>query len=81
MAPMAMPLKMPGCLILLSAIFIIGCSQQGAATQPSSMYDRQEQALHDPFGYTPDLKKTDMSVSGEGDPNGLKRDLDHVFNP
>jgi len=52
-------------------------------TQPSSMYDRQEQALHDPFGYSPDLKKSDMTVSGEGefDAAALKRDLNHVANP
>ena len=70
-----------GFVLAMSVTFIIGCAQQGATTQPATMYDRQEQALHDPFGYTPDLKKTDMSVSGENDPGGLKRDLDHVFNP
>jgi hypothetical protein len=70
-----------GVIVLSSMTFIIGCAQDGPTTKPASMYDRQEQALHDPFGYTPDLKKSDMSVSGENDPNGLRRDLHDVFNP
>ena len=70
-----------GLIFCTSLTFIIGCAPNGATTKPASMYDRQEQALHDPFSYTPDFKKSDMSVSGENDPDGLRRDLNHVFNP
>lgn len=72
---------------LLSTVYLLttGCgqNQSGATTQPSTVYDRQEQALRDPYGYSPDLKKTDMSVTGNGefDRDALKRDIDHVLNP
>jgi len=64
------------CLLLV----LPGCGPQ--PDQPSA-YERQEKALKDPFGYNPDLKKSDMSVSGNGefDKDGLHRDLDHVLNP
>lgn len=62
-------------------LFAIGCGSS-ATTQPSE-YDRQEKALHDPFGYSPDLKRTDNSVTGssEFDKDAFKKDLDHVINP
>jgi hypothetical protein len=64
-------------------IFFVGCSQQQPATQPSTMYERQEQALRDPYGYNPDLKTNPNRVSGNGDfdRDGIKRDWDHVINP
>ena len=65
----------------LGLALLCGCANNPPTTQPASAYDRQEQALHDPFGYSPDLKKTDMSVSGEGDKDALRRDVDHVLNP
>jgi len=82
-----LPLQRPGTwplLYALSCALVSGCGPSSPpSTQPTSMYDRQEQALHDPFGYSPDLKKSDMSVSGEGefDTAALKRDLNHVANP
>lgn len=62
-------------------LFAIGCGSS-ATTQPSD-YDRQQQALRDPFHYNPDPNKTDYTVSGssEFDKNAFKRDLDHVLNP
>jgi hypothetical protein len=65
---------------LLVPVFVLladGCS----TTKESSTYDRQEQALKDPFGYNGDPKKSDLSVTGDGDKDALKRDVDHVLNP
>ena len=47
------------------------------------MYERQEQALRDPYGYNPDLKNDRNRVSGNGefDREGIKRDWDHVIDP
>jgi len=70
--------------LLGCAAFLCGCAgkAQPAATRPASMYDRQQALLHDPFGWSPDLKKSDMTVSGDGDDGAaLKRDLEHVANP
>jgi hypothetical protein len=62
-------------------LLAIGCGSS-ATTQPSD-YDRQQQALHDPFGYNPDLHRSQDTVSGNGDfdKDALKKDLDHVINP
>ena len=67
----------------IAALTLIGCAPQSPTTQPASLYDRQEQALRDPFGYSPDLTKSDMKVSGNGefDREGFNRDLNHVLNP
>lgn len=76
----------PPVLRFLSSVFLaplfVGCTQQ-PTTQPSTMYERQEQALKDPYGYNPDLKNDKNRVSGNGefDRDGLKRDWDHVINP
>ncbi|CAN5376857.1 hypothetical protein BH10PLA1_BH10PLA1_17520 [soil metagenome] len=67
--------------ILLS---LVGCSDSKPTTKPSDIHSRQDAALKDPFGYSVDIGKQD-SVSGGGtsemDKDGLKRDIDHVFNP
>ena len=55
----------------------MGC---GESKDPSP-YDRQEQALKDPFSYNPDPNKSDYSVTGDGNKDALKRDMDHVLNP
>jgi len=62
-------------------LFAIGCGSS-ATTQPSD-YDRQEKALHDPFSYNPDMRKSSDTVSGNGefDKDAFKKDLDHVINP
>jgi hypothetical protein len=70
---------------LRSSVFCllgIGLLASGCASNhEQSTYDRQEQALKDPFGYNPDLKKSELSVDGDGDKDALKRDVDHVLNP
>ncbi|HSU67192.1 MAG TPA: hypothetical protein VLJ39_09985 [Tepidisphaeraceae bacterium] len=63
--------------------FAGGCAST-ATTRPASMSDRQEGALHDPFGYTPNVKSTDMTVSGHGngfDKQGFDRDANSILNP
>jgi hypothetical protein len=69
----------------IAVSLLAGCSSgtNAPATQPSTISQRQDQALKDPFGYTPDLKKSDMTVSGHGefDKEGLKRDTDFILNP
>ena len=64
--------------------FLSGCaSDKHPTTRPADAYDRQDAALHDPFGYSP--MKDDMNISGgklnEYDKNAMKRDIDHVLNP
>lgn len=79
-------IERPPVFCLLSSVFFsllfVGCSEQ-PTTQPSTMYERQEQALRDPYGYNPDLKTNPNRVSGNGefDRDGIKRDWDHVINP
>jgi len=69
--------------IILTSL-LAGCTPSKPTTQPSDIHSRQEAALKDPFGYSVDVGKQD-SVSGGGtsemDKEGLKRDIDHVFNP
>lgn len=62
---------------------LAGCSSSGSTTQPATLGERQERALQDPYGYTPDLQNSDMSVSGHGefDKEGFNRDKDFVLNP
>ena len=61
-----------------------GCasSDKKPSTQPSSMSERQDAALRDPFGYKPDMGR-DVSGGDVGhyDRDGMKRDLNNVFNP
>jgi hypothetical protein len=65
-------------------VLVAGCDSSPPTTQPSSVRDRQDAALRDPFGYSVDTKD-EGDVSGGGifhlDKEGLKRDTDHVLNP
>jgi hypothetical protein len=63
--------------------FLSGCSSSAPTTQPTSLSDRQSRALQDPYGYTPDPRNSDMTVSGHGgfDKEGFNRDKDFVLNP
>ena len=64
---------------------ISGCStNQRPTTRPASPYDRQEAALRDPFGYSPEVgKSSDISGGdlGHYDRNAMRKDVDHVLNP
>ena len=77
--------------VLYSAFCIAlpGCqgSGGGASTQPTtrpaSAYDRQEAAMRDPFGYSPNPGKADISGGGlsEFDKDGFRKDMKNVFDP
>ena len=64
--------------------FISGCSSNQPTTRPGSAADRQNAALQDPFGYSPDMDST-SNISGGGiselDRNAMKKDINNVLNP
>jgi hypothetical protein len=63
---------------------IAGCAsnQHGATTRPMTAAQRQDAALNDPFGYSPDFDSSDSHRGWDQyDREGMKKDLDHVFNP
>jgi len=70
---------------LLLGFFVVGCSSHNAkpTTRPSSAADRQDAALKDPFGYSPNFDGGDGSSGdiGKYDREGMRKDLDHVLNP
>ena len=63
-------------------LLIIGCKAAKPTTQPSA-YERSQNALKDPFNYSPNVGKPDISGGNLGELNNdaMNRDLDHVFNP
>jgi hypothetical protein len=71
------------CLLLAGAP--IGCRKSDAkpTTRPARLADRTDDALADPFGYSPKFDRTDISGGDLGhlDKDGVNRDLNHVFNP
>ena len=74
----------PSLLLLVGGL--IGCaSDKHPSTQPSTVSDRQEAALKDPFGYSPNMDKEPNDVSGGDlgnlDRKAMKKDIDHVLNP
>lgn len=64
---------------------VAGCSDKTSAptTRPSTVRERQEAALRDPFGYSPYGDSTDISGGDikTFDKDGFRKDLDHVLNP
>jgi hypothetical protein len=52
-------------------------------TSDSSMRQRQDAAMKDPFHYSPDMERTDVSGGSVGNFNGkaFGKDLDDVINP
>jgi hypothetical protein len=65
----------------LLAVLCFGLTGCGGGDSSSTTTERQEKALKDPFSYSPDLKQNSTTVTGNGDKDALKRDVDHVFNP
>ena len=65
-----------------------GCASEqkpGPTTRPSGVKDRQDAALRDPMGYSPNMNSPDTNISGgklhELDRGALRKDIDHVLNP
>ncbi len=68
----------------LSSAVLVGCADgTSGTTRPSSVRERQDAALRDPFNYSPDIGQSDISGGGltEFDKDGFKKDVDRVFNP
>jgi hypothetical protein len=73
------------CLLLL---VVFGCASEqkpGPTTRPSTVKDRQDAALRDPMGYSPNMNSPDTDISGgklhELDRGAMRKDIDHVLNP
>ena len=72
----------------LLVTLLAGCTSEqkpGPTTKPAGVKDRQEAALRDPMGYSPNMNSPDTDISGgklhELDRGALKKDIDHVLNP
>src|SRR5687768_15154326 len=77
-------IRYSGFVILVSAGLTVGCSSnKPPATQPSGVRERQEEALKDPFGYSPEVGRSDISGGDVGhlDKKAMRKDIDHVLNP
>ena len=75
-------------VFLFSFAWFTGCAsddKRAPTTQPSNVKDRQEAALRDPMGYSPNMNSPDTNISGgklhELDRGALRKDIDHVLNP
>src|SRR4051812_19342343 len=73
-------------LISLHLWFLSGCTSENgkhATTRPSGVAERQDEALRDPFGYSPNMDQRDVSGGGITNYDGpaMKKDVDHVINP
>jgi len=65
---------------------LTGCSpEKHPTTRPATVKDRQEAALRDPMGYSPNMNSPDTDISGgklhELDRGAMRKDIDHVLNP
>lgn len=69
--------------VLVAVCLLCGCASEQPTTRPSSTYDRAEDALRNPFGYSPGMKKPDISGGGIGDfdREGFEKDLKDAINP
>ncbi|MDB5291241.1 MAG: hypothetical protein JWL69_2482 [Phycisphaerales bacterium] len=68
---------------VLVGVFLSGCGENKPAPDAATPYDRQERALHDPFNYSPNVGKSDISGGGIGEyrKDAMQRDVNDVFNP
>jgi hypothetical protein len=68
-------------------VIVAGCAQTAPTTQPttrpSTLRERQDAAMRDPFGYSPDAGNADISGGGltDFDRQGFNRDFKDVLNP
>ena len=70
-------------ILALLGLAAFGCSHKQPTSRPAGAYERQEAALSDPFGYSPDMGKADISGGDLKtlDKKAMRKDIDHVFNP
>ena len=69
---------------LMGLCALVGCAEKKQpTTRPSTAYERSQQALQDPFNYSPDMGDHDVSGGGIGDldRDALQKDVDHVLDP
>ena len=70
--------------LVLLGVVLVGCaSEKHATTRPASVRERQDAALADPFGYSPNMDENDVSGGKVNELNrgALRKDIDHVLNP
>jgi hypothetical protein len=75
---------LPMVLIGIGAAGLLILAACDSNSQNSSQSDPTTRALSDPMGYSPnfdDTGVTDGKGMADSDPQGLKRDMDHVLNP
>ena len=77
------------CILYSSFCILLSCRSSAPATQPAtqpaSVADRQDEAMRDPFGYSPWKRDGKSRISGgsvgEYDKEGMKHDMKSVFDP
>ena len=64
---------------LVALLTGLGCAEKKKA----GMYDRSEEAMKDPFNYSPEFEKPDTDHGGisDWDSDGMRKDVDNVLNP
>ena len=69
---------------LLICVALAGCAADTSkpTTQPTNMRERQDQAMKDPFGYSPKMND-DISGGGIGefDKDAFQRDVKNALDP
>ena len=82
------PISVCICVHLWFLVMTTGCASDNGklpTTRPTSMRERQDAALRDPFSYKPGVGAEDQDISGGDlghfDKGAMKRDIDHVLNP
>ena len=69
--------------VSLLLLAVVGCANSRPTTRPSDARQRQEAALRDPFGYSPDIEKQNIGGGkvNQYDRDAMRKDVDHVLNP
>ena len=80
-SPSCLRAFVPSCLLLLSS-----CTYNSGSPEPSTLRQKQDQAVRDPINYKPDNENTQpYDISGGGinnlDKGALKKDLHNVLDP
>ena len=70
--------------LALLGLLVAGCASNAKkpTTRPATTAERQDAAMKDPFGYSPNMDQVEGSGGvGNYDRDGMRKDLDHVLNP